>query len=148
MLHTYKSCLELAEAEELPQGLFGHARANELAVIDRRHQSNALIVADLSNDSSYADILHETFGKRVIGLHIGRFGVGWNPRGGRSEMAVLRVYTIGRTHLLELFHSTLQSDLVRFANGPDVRHAFEQLTNLEIEYERDRNSIHLPSRAS
>ncbi len=28
------------------------------------------------------------------------------------------IYTIGRTYLLELFHSPLQADLVRFVDGP------------------------------
>ena len=35
-----------------------------------------LIVADLSFDPTYADVLYETFGKRVIGLQIGRYGDG------------------------------------------------------------------------
>jgi hypothetical protein len=39
--------------EELPQGLCGSERANALAAVDRRYNSNALIVADLSNDASY-----------------------------------------------------------------------------------------------
>ena len=44
------------------------------------------------------------------------------------------VYTIGRTYLLELFHTELQSDLVRFADGPTMRRAYEQLANLEVEF--------------
>ena len=40
--------LGIRDAEELPQGLFGSARASALAAIDRRHHNNALIVADLS----------------------------------------------------------------------------------------------------
>jgi hypothetical protein len=67
--------LGIAELEELPQGLYGSARASALAAIDRRHNSNALIVADLSNDVTYAEVLFETFGPRVIGLQISRNGV-------------------------------------------------------------------------
>jgi hypothetical protein len=33
------------------------------------------IVADLSNDPTYAEVLHETFEPRVIGLQIARCGV-------------------------------------------------------------------------
>ena len=55
------------------------ARASALAAIDRRHHSNALIVADLSNDATYAEVLYETFGPRVIGLQISRHGDGMQP---------------------------------------------------------------------
>src|ERR1700733_2405767 len=58
--------LGIQEAEELPPGLFGSARACALAAIDRRYDANALIVADLSNDATYAEVLLETFGVRVI----------------------------------------------------------------------------------
>jgi len=43
------------------------------------------------------------------------------------------IYTIGRSHLLELFHSELQSDLVRMVDGPMSRRAYEQLMNLETQ---------------
>jgi hypothetical protein len=66
--HSSRACSALPELAELPQGLFGSARASALAAVDRRHGSNALIVADLSNDATYAEVLHETFGPRVIGL--------------------------------------------------------------------------------
>src|SRR5690242_15744758 len=68
--------LGIRELEELPQGLFGSACASALATIDRHYNSNALIVADLSRDDTYAEVLFETFGVRVIGLRIGRYGNG------------------------------------------------------------------------
>jgi hypothetical protein len=78
--------LGITEFNELPQGLYGSARASALAEIDRRYYGNAIIVADLSNDASYAEPLYETFGPRVIGLLISRFGDGmnreWRPVGG------------------------------------------------------------------
>jgi len=37
------------------------------------------------------------------------------PKCDQPDMAICRFYTIGRTYLLELFHSQLQCDLVRFA---------------------------------
>ena len=79
-------------------------------------------------------MLLETFGKRVIGLQISRHGDGMNAEMRPTRHGYLPVYTIGRTYLLELFHTQLQSDLVRFANRPAIRHAYEQLANLEAEY--------------
>jgi hypothetical protein len=70
--------LGIKELKELPQGLYGSNRASALATIDRRYYSDALIVADLSNDATYAEVLYETFGPRVIGLHISRNGDGMN----------------------------------------------------------------------
>ena len=102
-------------------------------MVDRRHHNNALIVADLSYDPTYAETLVETFGPRVIGLQISRHGDGMHPEWRRSDMVTLPVYTIGRTFLIELFHAELQSDLVRLTPDPMVRQAYEQLANLELE---------------
>ena len=67
----------IKEAEELPQGLYGSARASALAIVDRRYHSDAIIVADLSNDATYAEVLFDTFGpSRVIGMQISRHGDG------------------------------------------------------------------------
>jgi hypothetical protein len=130
----------IREAEELPQGLFGHARASALAAVDARHHHNALIVADLSNDATYAEVLVETFGQRVIGLQISRYGDGMNADWRPVRHGHLPVYTIGRTYLIELFHTELQSDRVRFAEGP-LRQAYDQLANLELEY-RDSGAVY------
>ena len=54
---------------------------------------------------------------------------------------VVLVYSIGRTYLLELLHRELQSDQVRFAEGPETRRAYEQLANLELEF-RDSGMIY------
>ena len=125
--------LGISEAEELPQGLFGSARASALAVVDRRHHNNALIVADLSFDPTYAETLVESFGPRVIGLQISRYGDGMHPEWRLVRHGHLPVYTIGRTFLIELFHAELQSNLVRLPPDPMVRQAYEQLANLELE---------------
>jgi len=133
--------LGIRELEELPQGLYGSARASELAKIDRRYNSNCLIVADLSNDATYAEVLFETFGARVIGLQITRHGNGndaeWRP----VKNSAMLIYTIGRSYLLELFHSELQSNQVRFVDGPASKRAYEQLVNLETEY-RDTGIVY------
>lgn len=68
--------LGIKEFSELPQDLYGSMRASALAQVDARYDRNALIVADLSNDSSYGEQLLETFGPRVIGVHIGPRGDG------------------------------------------------------------------------
>src|SRR5260370_30245010 len=43
------------------------------------------------------------------------------------------VYNIGRSYLLELLRSELQSGQVRIVDGPNSRRAFEQLVRLETE---------------
>src|SRR5258705_10564265 len=124
----------ILQSVELPQNLFGTARASALAAVDRRYNNNALIVADLSNDATYAEVLLEMFGPRVIGLQITRSGDGMNPESRPTKHGHLPVYTIGRTYLLELLHTELQADVVRFADTLMVRRAYEQLANLEAEY--------------
>lgn len=125
--------LGIKELEELPQKLYGSARASALATIDRRYNSNALIVADLSNDATYAEVLLETFGPRVIGLQISRSGDGMNLERRPVKHGSILIYTIGRTYLLELFHAELQSNQVRIVDGPTSLRAYEQLMGLETE---------------
>ncbi len=133
--------LGIAELEELPQGLYGSARASALAAVDRRYHNNALIVADLSNDATYAEVLFETFGRRAIGLHISRHGDGLQAERRPVKQGTILVYTIGRSYLLELFHSELQANLVRMVDGPMSRRAYEQLVRLEAEI-RDSGMIY------
>jgi hypothetical protein len=125
--------LGIKELEELSPGLYGSARASALAAIDRRHNNNALIVADLSNDATYAEVLFETFGPRVIGLQITRHGDGLNAERRPVKNGSILVYTIGRSYLLELFHTEMQKDKIKFVDGPMSRRAYEQLMNLETE---------------
>ena len=47
-------------------------RADALAMVDRRYDCKTLIVADLSNDATYAEPLFERFGRRLIGVQITR----------------------------------------------------------------------------
>jgi hypothetical protein len=68
--------IAIRDAHELSQGLYGSARASELATIDRHYESEGLIIADLSNDPTYAEVLYETFGRRAVGLQISRHGDG------------------------------------------------------------------------
>jgi hypothetical protein len=123
----------IQEAYELPQGLYGSARASALAVIDRRYESDAVIVADLSSDPTYAEVLLETFGPRVIGLQISRHGDGMNFERRPVKHSAMFVYTVGRSYLLELYHALLQSRQVRIVDGPTTRRAYEQLMALETE---------------
>jgi hypothetical protein len=129
------SRIGIGELIELPEGLYGSARANELVKIDNRYDNNALIVADLSNDASYAEDLHRTFGPRVIGVQITRQGDGmqatyWKVPGDGH----IAVYPVGRSYLLELFHKLLNSGQVSIPhNNPMMRRAAEQLMALETE---------------
>jgi hypothetical protein len=123
----------IKEAHELPQGLYGSARANALATIDRYYCNDALIVADLSYDPTYAEVLFETFGPRVIGLTISRNGDGMNAEWRPVKGGAMLIYTAGRSNLLERFHSELQSCQVRIVDGPTTRRAYQQLMGLETE---------------
>jgi hypothetical protein len=133
--------LGIAELEELPQGLFGSPRANALAAIDRRYHSDALIVADFSNDPTYAEVMFETFGKRVIGLQISRSGDGMNFERRLVKNSAILVYTVGRSFLLELLHTEMQTNRVRFVDSPMSTRAFAQLVGLETEL-RDNGMIY------
>jgi hypothetical protein len=134
--------LGVCAAEELPQGQFGAARASALAVVDRRYHHNSLIVADLSNDPSYADPLIQTFGQRVIGVQIGRFGNGIDFEMRPTQHGCVPVYNVGRTNLLESLHSEFQADRVRLGTTPEIMRAYEQLANLELEY-RESGAVYV-----
>ncbi len=137
--------LGIRELHELPQGLYGSARASALAAIDRSYNSNALIVADLSNDATYAEVLFDTFGARVIGVQISRYGDGMNCERRPVKNSAMLIYTIGRTFLIELLHSEMQSDQVRFADGPMSKRAYEQLMGLETEMRESGTVYTCPS---
>jgi hypothetical protein len=140
--------LGIRELEELPQKLYGSPRASALATIDRRYNCNALIVADLSNDPTYAEVLLETFGPRVIGIHIGPHGDGMKFERRPVKNASMLIYTIGRSYLLELFHAELQADQVRFVDGPMSKRAYEQLNGLETEFRESGIVYSCPPRAA
>ena len=122
-------------------GIRESALASALMAVDARYGRNALIVADLSNDATYAEVLYETYGPRVIGLHITRQGNGMTFEVRPVKGGWLPVYTIGRTHLLELFLSEFRSEQVRFADEPTMRRAYEQLANLDVEF-RDSGTVY------
>src|ERR1700733_9122404 len=90
--------LGIREFTELPQNLYGSGRASALAEVDRRYQSNSVIVTDLSNDRSYAEQLYVTFGRRVVGIQIGRFGDGTNAERRPVANGAIPVYNVGRTY--------------------------------------------------
>ena len=116
--------LGIKEFNELPQDLYGGARASALAQIDARYDRNALIFADLSNDSSYGEQLLETFGPRVISVHISRHGNGMQVERRPVGRGCLPIYHVGRSHLLETLHSDLQASRLCFADGPEARRAY------------------------
>ncbi|WFU61402.1 hypothetical protein [Bradyrhizobium brasilense] len=44
------------------------------------------------------------------------------------------MYTVGRSFLIEQFHGFMQANQVRFAATPELVKAFEQLSELAVEY--------------
>ena len=101
-------------------------------------------MADLSNEASYGEFLYQTFGPRLIGMQITRHGDGtkWERRPvGRGSMLV---YIIGRTYLIDYFHSLLASERVRMVKGPASQQAFAQLANLAAE-QRESGKVYKPS---
>jgi len=125
--------LGITEFNELPRGLYGSARASALAQVDARYERNGLIIADLSSDSSYAEQLFETFGARVIGVHISRHGIGMEAERRPVGRGNILVYHVGRSHLLEALLSELHAGRLCFADGPAARRAYAQLEALEPE---------------
>jgi hypothetical protein len=130
----------IAELIELEQGLYGYARASALAQIDHHYNNNALILADLSNDPSYADILYRVFGPRLIGLHITRHGDGMTVDHRPVTGGFIPVYTIGRSRLIKQFHSLLSARQVRAPDNDMMRRAYAQLEALVLE-ERDSGTV-------
>jgi hypothetical protein len=124
----------IGELIELPQGLYGSPRACEVAQIDNAHDNNTLVIADLSNDPTYAEPLHKLFGPRLIGLQITRHGDGMEAVPRRVNGGAVLTYTVGRSYLLELFHRLLDTGEVRFPKNEMMTRAFAQLHALEPEY--------------
>lgn len=125
--------LGVKEFIELPLKLYGSELANALAAIDQAYNRDCLIVADLSNDATYAETLVDTFGRRVVGVQIGRSGNGttWERR--TVGQGVVPVYNVGRTFLLELLLAEMRNHRVRFADSAESARAYEQLVALEPE---------------
>jgi hypothetical protein len=133
--------LGILDLQELPVGLYGHARASALLAVDRRYNHNALIVADLSNDPTYAEVLFEMFRSRLIGLQISRHGDGTACERRQVLDGSIPIYTIGRSYLIELYHSELQSRSVRIVDSPMAQKAHAQLEALEVEH-RDTGTVY------
>jgi hypothetical protein len=123
----------MSKLRELAYQIDGSARASALAKIDRRHDGNAVIIADLSNDASYADNLLETFGRRVIGLQIGRYGNGMEFERRPVGYSAMLVYQIGRNYLLEHLRAQICNGEVKIVPSEGSRRACEQLVRLETE---------------
>jgi hypothetical protein len=128
------SLIGIGELIELPQGLYGSPRAHEVAQIDIAYDNNTLLITDFSNDPTYAEPLHKLFGPRLIGLQITRHGDGTEAVRRPVNGKAMLTYNVGRSYLLELFHSLLDSGQIRFPDNEMMRRAFAQLHALEPEY--------------
>ena len=130
--HFQPRLFGIAHLEELPLGQSGSARASALAAVDRRYYSNTLIVADLSNDSSYAEDLWHMFGHRIVGVHISWRGDGMNFERRPVPGGAILVYSIGRTTLIENYLAEMERGDMRIVNNEMSRRAYQQLAELEV----------------
>jgi hypothetical protein len=99
----------------------------------------SLIIVDLTYDPSYADILVERFGERVVGLQITSTGDtidNWEER--QLKKGRILVYKVSRTYLLDLLLREMQNEMVRILHGANSVRAYEQLMRLEIEFKQNR----------
>jgi hypothetical protein len=133
--------LEVREFRELPLGIYGSELANELVKIDQQLNHNALIVADLSNDPTYAETLFDTFGPRVIGVQIGRSGDGMTREFRRVKNGTVPIYQIGRTFLFDLLLAEFRNQHIRLPDSPEGRRTYDQLNALEPE-QRDSGIVY------
>ena len=137
--------LAVKEFVELPVGLYGSALATALTAIDRAYNHDCLFVADLSNDATYGETLFDTFGRRVIGVQIGRSGDGTTSVPRQVRNGLIPVYNVGRTFLLDLLLAELRDGRVLFASGEEGRRTYEQLTALEVEQRQSGTVYKCPS---
>jgi hypothetical protein len=138
--------VNLKQFTELPQGLYASRRAEALYEVDRQYDCKTLVVADLTQDPSYGEMLHERFGDRLIGVHITRTGDGLGaPELRLAGRATYPVYTVRCTYLFDLLHREFNNDKVRLLQGPDSVRAYEQLMNLEVEYKESGMIYACPS---
>ena len=98
-----------------------------------------LIIADLSYDPSYADILVERLGERVVGLQITSSGDTIDNFEVRQlQKGRILVYKVRRTYLLELLLRDMQNETVRILHGDNSVRAYEQLMRLETDFKQNR----------
>ena len=130
----------VSKFEELPQGLSGHARVEALAMHDRDCGYKSLIIADLSYDPSYAELLLERIGgQRIIGIQITSSGDTidhWEPW--YLKHGTIRVYKVPRSVLLNALLLDMERDVFRIRADANSLRAYEQLMRLEIEFKQNR----------
>jgi hypothetical protein len=109
-----------------------------LAEIDRRYGNDAPIVPYLSSDATYGEVLHDTFGKRVVGVQIGAHGDGSTFEIRRVRNGVIQV-CLGRTPLFQTLLRECRSNTIRLPQGPMGKRAFQQLVDLEVQAKENRD---------
>ncbi|MGA8749221.1 MAG: terminase family protein [Pseudolabrys sp.] len=136
----------IKEFGELPQGLSGNMRADARAMIDSRYDRKTLIIVDLTFDPSYADLLFERFGPRMIGLRITSSGDTIdNIEERQLKRGQIFVHKVSRTYLLDLLLREMQNETVRIRHGANSLRAYEQLTRLQVEIKPNRISYKCPA---
>jgi hypothetical protein len=129
--------LGIKELIELPH-CYGHALASELARVDGRYNRDAVIIADLSSDPTYAEVLFENFGRRVVGMQIGSAGDGAECERRRVRNGIMPVYHVGRSFLFDLLAREFRAERIRLPEGETGQRAYAQLTALDVEQKEDR----------
>jgi hypothetical protein len=137
--------LGVKEIIELRRNCYGTELVNELAPIDRSYNCDCLIIADLSNDPTYAEALFDMFGNRLIGLHIGRHGDGTNFEHRRVRNSAIPIYQVARTYLFERLLSDFRARQIRMLAGPMAQRLYQQLMSLEVE-QNDNGKIYHPGK--
>jgi hypothetical protein len=137
--------LLVQDFNELPLGIYGSQLANELAKVDQKFNRDCLIVADLSSDPTYAEVLLEMFGPRVIGVQIGRLGDGVTAESRTTKHGTMLVYNVGRTFLFDHLLGKFRNNLIRMPQTPEAQRAFSQLMALEREQKENGVIYKCPS---
>ena len=89
-----------------------------MAAIDQHYDRNCLIVADLSNDPTYAETLSDSSAPRHRRANRSSTVMARLGRRGASERRIL-VYHVGRTFLFDHLLAELRDQRVRFAPTPE-----------------------------
>ena len=130
----------IREFVELPQGLYGSPRASALAALDRRYSSDALIVADLSNDAICRGATRDIWS--TGDWHSDYPFRRWH---GFRAAARQEYRNVGlhrrRSYLIEVLHTAMQAKQVCLVKGPESQRAFAQLAALET-VQRDSGTIY------
>ena len=129
----YHPDITIRESHQLPTCRFGSDRAAELRRIDQSYEHKTLLVFDVSNDSTYGEILLSMFPRRLLGIQITSSGDGMELDHRFYANGCLPILKVGRTQLLEHLHLHLEEGQIRVADNDNNRTAYNELNRLQVE---------------